>query len=126
MNGIWREWMISIDELNEEIIIIENEPATHTSMQKLANLYIVRDHILSNNKVVAEYRDILPSYSIYCNNKKKYKLGEITETPVIQSMNILGKEIKEFLQAIYSSTESDLERQTLFSALNDFLLIYNK
>ena len=118
--------MISIDELNEEITIVENEPATHTSMQKLANLYTVRDHMLSDNKVVAEYKDILPSYSVYCNNKKKYQLGEITETPVIQSMSNLGKEIKEFLQAIYSSTESDLERQTLFSALNDFLLIYNK
>jgi len=119
--------MISIEQLNEEISLVENETPTHTSMQKLAAMYTVRDHILDNsNVVVSEYKDILPSYTVYCNNKKKYKLGEITDGPVLQSMNSLCREIKEFLQAIYSSTESAEERQALSSALNQFLLIYNK
>ena len=119
--------MISIEELNEEISLVENETPTHTSMQKLAAMYIVRDHMSEpSNVVVAEYKDILPSYTLYCTNKKKYKMGEITDAPVMQSMNNLSREIKEFLQALYTSTESDTERQSLFSALNEFLLIYNK
>ena len=37
--------MISIEQLNGEIAVLEEEVPTHVIMQKLANLYTVRDHI---------------------------------------------------------------------------------
>ena len=37
--------MISIEQLNGEIAVLEEEKPTHIIMQKLASLYIVRDHI---------------------------------------------------------------------------------
>lgn len=37
--------MISIEQLNGEISILEDETPTHATMEKLANLYIVRDHM---------------------------------------------------------------------------------
>ena len=37
--------MISIEQLNGEIAMLEEEVPTHVIMQKLANLYTVRDHI---------------------------------------------------------------------------------
>lgn len=39
--------MISIEQLNGEIAILEEEVPTHVIMQKLANLYTVRDHMMS-------------------------------------------------------------------------------
>lgn len=37
--------MISIEQLNGEIAVLEEEKPTHIVMQKLASLYTVRDHI---------------------------------------------------------------------------------
>ena len=46
--------MISIEQLNGEIAILEEEVPTHVIMQKLANLYIVRDHISVGQPVKEE------------------------------------------------------------------------
>lgn len=37
--------MISIEQINGEIAVLEEEHPTHVVMQKLASLYIVRDHL---------------------------------------------------------------------------------
>ena len=37
--------MIFLDEISGEIAKLENQPATYVTMEKLAWLYIVRDHI---------------------------------------------------------------------------------
>lgn len=37
--------MISIEQIEGEISALEEEKPTHVIMQKLANLYIVRDHM---------------------------------------------------------------------------------
>lgn len=38
--------MISLEQITGEIAVLEEEKPTHTSMQKLAALYIVRDHLV--------------------------------------------------------------------------------
>ena len=38
--------MITMEQINGEIDILENEKPTHTVMQKLAALYTVRDHMI--------------------------------------------------------------------------------
>ena len=38
--------MISLDQINGEIAVLEEEKPTHVSMQKLAALYVVRDHLV--------------------------------------------------------------------------------
>lgn len=38
--------VISLDQINGEISVLEEEKPTHLSMQKLASLYIVRDHLI--------------------------------------------------------------------------------
>ena len=37
--------MISMEQINGEIAMLEDEKPTHVIMQKLASLYIVRDHM---------------------------------------------------------------------------------
>lgn len=38
--------MISIEQINGEIAVLEDQVPTHTTMQKLAALYTVRDHMV--------------------------------------------------------------------------------
>ena len=45
--------MISIEQLNGEIAILEDETPTHVVMQKLASLYTVRDHMMTIPNVVS-------------------------------------------------------------------------
>ena len=52
--------MISIEQLNGEIAVLEEEVPTHVIMQKLANLYTVRDHI-GISKTDAQRINTLPN-----------------------------------------------------------------
>ena len=38
--------MISLEQISGEIAVLEEEKPTHVTMQKLANLYTVRDHMV--------------------------------------------------------------------------------
>lgn len=53
--------MISIEQLNGEISILEDEIPTHVIMQKLANLYTIRDH-MSIGKAKPEQEELYTSY----------------------------------------------------------------
>lgn len=55
--------MISLEEITGEIAALEAEKPTFVSMQKLASLYIVRDHMVIGAKQAAEpapVSDVLP------------------------------------------------------------------
>lgn len=56
--------MISIEQINGEISILEEAPPTHVIMQKLANLYTVRDHIVIDDKpqVTAQVYHTIPEW----------------------------------------------------------------
>lgn len=45
--------MISIEQITGEISALEEETPTHAVMQKLANLYVVRDHMIIQSPVAA-------------------------------------------------------------------------
>ena len=53
--------MISIEQLNGEIAVLEAEHPTHIVMQKLASLYIVRDHIGIGNAIVPGTQEEAPA-----------------------------------------------------------------
>ena len=44
--------MISIEQISGEIAALEEEKPTHVLMQKLANLYTVRDHMVIDSEPV--------------------------------------------------------------------------
>ena len=56
--------MISIEQINGEISILEDEVPTHAIMQKLANLYTVRDHMLigQNKSEPIQQEEVYTSY----------------------------------------------------------------
>lgn len=56
--------MISIEQLNGEIAILEEEVPTHVVMQKLASLYVVRDHMMTipNTASTAPAINVVPTF----------------------------------------------------------------
>lgn len=111
--------MLNIEEINNTIEKLENEETTYSNCSKLANLYIVRDHIKTNSDIVVkEYRDILPSYNSYVEVKQKYQLNKATLNDVETNLKALCREILEFLDILYSSCEN-VQGQALILAITD-------
>ena len=54
--------MISIEQLNGEISMLEDEVPTHVIMQKLANLYIIRDHIAVGQNKIEQKEELYTTY----------------------------------------------------------------
>lgn len=108
--------MINISTINELIDEIENGDTSLSNIRNLSALYNVKNHLLGSNNydsTTKELNDILPSYNNYIDKKRKYQLHEISEEVVNESMKEVCREIKEFVQALYSGTDTQKERDIL-------------
>ena len=118
---------MNLEEINNTIEALENSSTTFGNCEKLASLYICRQHMAtpdSNPQVEQEYSDILPQYRNYCTIKRRYQLHEITDEPVISSMMRVCTEIKEFIQVLYSNTDTENERIQIHNMLMELSSIY--
>lgn len=114
----------TIDEL-------ENSDTTFANCDKLASLYIIKEHYKKYPLVLRglyddvedELNDIAPQYKTYCEIKREYQLGRTTKEAVIESMRGVCKEIEDFIRILYSSSDMPEEREQLKSLINK---IYNK
>lgn len=116
--------MLNLEEINEAIYQLENGSTTYDTCSKLASLYIVKDKLINPlpsmvDRVETELNDILPQYKMYCTVKRKYQLNELTEKAVYLAMQDVCTEIKEFIQTLYSGTDTQEERNMIKE------LIYN-
>jgi len=114
----------TIDEL-------ESGETTFINCERLASLYIIKEHFKKYplvlrglyDEVEEELNDIAPQYKQYCEIKRDYQLGKTTKEAVISSMKCVCKEIEEFINILYSSTDTPEEREELKQLINK---IYNK
>lgn len=120
--------MIDLSEINSTIKKLEHGETTYSNCDKLAALYTVRDHMTSAAEVMDEIsdklRNIIVLYTAYQEMKKKYHSREVSEQPVVVSMNQLCRDIKEFMVTLYKNTETDEERTQLkqmIKALHDMM-----
>ena len=60
--------MINIEEINGEIVRLESMPTTMVTIEKLASLYVVRDH-LTNSSPVGEIPEGESEYYSACAGK---------------------------------------------------------
>ena len=107
---------MNVSTLNDLIDELEQSDMSLSNMRNLAALYTVKDHWIGNikfDKVSAELNDILPSYIKYIDVKRKYQLHETTEDAVYIHMKELCREIKEFMAALYSGTDTPKEREMI-------------
>ena len=105
--------MLNIDEINNTIAELEAGNTTFDACMKLSALYTVREHLNADDEVVDEYNDIPPQYREYASIKRKYQLGEVTEASVEKQTKLVCKEITEFINTLYSSTDMPLEREMI-------------
>lgn len=116
--------MLNLEDINNTIQDLENGSTTFDTCNKLASLYIVRQNLQKvvepkAQSVETELQDILPQYRRYCNIKRRYQLKELTESAVYDAMNRVCTEIKEFLHILYSSTDTQTERNMIKELLQD-------
>lgn len=118
--------MLDMQEVSNTIQELEQGPTTFENCRKLAVLYIVQQHYKKANsadcsglqdEIVTEYKDILPSYTKYCEAKKKFQLLEVPKEKVLHDLEGLCKEIQEFLYLLYTNTDSPEERELIASTI---------
>ena len=61
--------MISIEQINGEIAVLEDEKPTFEVMRKLADLYTVRDHIIIHREQEPVYLDSDTEFSEIVNGR---------------------------------------------------------
>lgn len=119
--------MLDIKEIENTIAMLENGETTFASCEKLAALYIVRQNFApKKDEVEKEYQDILPSYELYKEIKRKFQLHEVGEEQVASVFSMLCQEISEFLRIVYSNLSIENEIFSFKSMLkNVFLQVEN-
>ena len=107
------EIIMDIKMINDLIDELEQEDLSLSNIRNLSALYTVKKQILGNisfDNVVKELNDILPSYEQYINIKRKYQMRETTINNVETELKNVCREIKEFIQTLYSGTDDNSER----------------
>ena len=113
---------MDIQIIEEAIQSLEYEDVTYDNVAELASLYIVYNNLKRplnsmTEPVESELQDILPSYKVYCESKRRYQLGKTNEGEVIKNLKLLGTEITEFIEALYSGTDMKKERLYIVETL---------
>ena len=110
--GTQGENMLDMREIENTIEMLENGETTFANCEKLASLYIVREH-LQTDETEKEINDILPSYRVYADKKEKYSRYEVPAEAVLYSLGGLCSEIKDLVHIVYVNTGTEDERQKL-------------
>lgn len=123
--------MYMIDSTIEEL---EQSDTNFSNCDKLAMLYIIKDHykkyppVLRGlcDEVEEELNDIAPQYKKYCDIKREYQLGNTQKESVIKSIRLVTTEIKEFITILYNNTDMQEERKELKEMLRTLYNAYNR
>lgn len=113
---------MTIQEINDLIDELEQGETSLSNIRNLSALYTVKSHLLGTknyDKTTKELNDILPSYLQYISTKRKFQLHETGEDAVYINMRELCREIKEFIQTLYSGTDTQTERDILKQTIKE-------
>lgn len=119
---------MNIIEVNDAIKELESDDASLSNIRNLASLYIVQGQMQgklnsvmqqSNDAVLTELYEVIPSYKQYVIAKRRRQLNEISEDLVLDTLSRLGKELKDFIKSLYTATASENERIILTKIITD-------
>lgn len=118
--------MMKLTEINNLIEEFKQGECSLSTIRNLAALYTVQEKLSStpNDAVLTELYEIVPSYKQYIIAKRRQQLKEITDDNVLDTLNRLGKEIRDFIQTLYTSTSNERERQVLHKMVIDLKDIF--
>lgn len=115
---------MDIVDINRTIEELEQDSTTFENCEKLASLYIVKEHYSNTkkpggNNVEKELNDILPQYHKYIDVKRRYQLGELSEKVVEKHIKLVCMEVSEFIHTLYTGTDMPIERAYIRSMLDN-------
>ena len=110
--------MINLELIQRTIEELERSDTTFSNCEKLADLYIIRDHLIE--EVETESAELLPSYTRYCETKTRYQKREVGKDLMLDSFQSVVREIGDFLQILYSHTDTQEEREMISIILRRF------
>ncbi len=119
---------MNIIEVNNAIKELESSDSSLSNIRNLASLYIVQGQMQgklnsviqqSNDAVLTELYEVIPSYKQYVIAKRRRQLNEISEDLVLDTLSRLGKELKDFVKSLYTATASENERILLSKIIAD-------
>ena len=115
---------MNLTEVNEAIKELLNGPLTLSNARNLSALITIQSYMKNAiqskpDSLEQELSDILPQYKEYCNIKRGYQLGKLSDTDLIVAMRHVCKEIKDFLLLLYENTEIVQERTQLKAVLEE-------
>lgn len=114
--------MLNLEEISNTINELENSDTTFDTCIKLSALYNVKEHLenrvqtmsdsisIESDDVEHELADILPHYRKYCDTKRNWQLGNASKNLVMQEMQNVCQEIREFIEMLYGHTSMPDER----------------
>ena len=113
---------MNIEEIQNEIKTLENDDTTFSNVSKLASLYIVNERLQNvlRTKIDStqrELNDILPAYRKYVEVKKEFQLKNTDKTALIDSIQLVCKELQEFILTLYNNTECEECRNLILKTL---------
>lgn len=119
---------MDIIEINNTIKELESADASLSNVRNLASLYIVQGQMQgklnsvlqqSNDVVLTELYEVIPSYKQYVIAKRRRQLNEISGELVLDTLSRLGKELRDFVKSLYTATDSENERIMLAKIITD-------
>lgn len=119
---------MNIIEVNDAIKELESADSSLSNIRNLASLYIVQGQMQgklnsvmqqSNDAVLTELYEVIPSYKQYVIAKRRRQLNEISEDLVLDTLSRLGKELRDFIKSLYTATASENERILLSKIIAD-------
>ena len=115
---------MNLAEVNEATKELLNGPLTLSNARNLSALITIQSYMKNAiqskpDGLEQELNDILPQYKEYCNIKRGYQLGKLSDTDLIVAMRHVCKEVNEFLLSLYENTETAEERTMLKTMLKD-------
>ena len=119
---------MNIIEINNTIKELESADASLSNVRNLASLYIVQGQMQgklnsvlqqSNDVVLTELYEVIPSYKQYVIAKRRRQLNEISGELVLDTLSRLGKELRDFVKSLYTATDSENERIMLAKIITD-------
>ena len=116
------EVRMNIEEIQNEIKTLENDATTFSNVSKLASLYIVNERLQNGAQTIVdgiqrELNDILPAYKKYVEIKREFQLKNADKTALIDSIQLVCKELQEFISTLYNNTECEECRNLISKTL---------
>ncbi len=115
---------MKLADVNETINELQNSDFSLSNVRNLSALLNVREHLQNvtqskPDSLEQELNDILPQYKNYCEIKRQYQLGKVTDDSVVSAMRQVCKEVKEFLLILYQNTDTKIERNMIKRMLEE-------